>query len=183
MSARRDELLDRALAYVAEHGLSTMTLRPLAAAIGTTDRMLIYHFGSRDRLVVALLDRAFDQLAAHRAGSGPTSPASLLVELWAALTEPPSGGAVRLYLEAAARAGQDPAWRELVGPVMHRQLAELEGWLRSAGIEEQRAATVARLVSAAFDGLLLLQGAAGPGEGERNRAAVDLLAQMIDDRK
>jgi AcrR family transcriptional regulator len=161
--------------------MSTMTLRPLAAAIGTSDRMLIYHFGSRDELVVALLERAFDRLAAHRPVSGAASPGALLVELWAALTAPPASGAVRLYLEAAARAGQDPAWRELVRPVMHRQLAELAGWLRSAGVDEQRAPTAARLVSAVFDGLLLLQGAGGPGDGEGNRAAVDLLAQMIDD--
>jgi AcrR family transcriptional regulator len=48
---RHDELLEQATDHVLEHGLIGLTLRPLAAAIGTSDRMLIYHFGSRDALV------------------------------------------------------------------------------------------------------------------------------------
>ena len=48
---RRQELLDLATDRVLEDGLIGLTLRPLAAAIGTSDRMLVYHFGSRDALV------------------------------------------------------------------------------------------------------------------------------------
>ena len=53
--ARREELLDQVTDHVLEHGLIGLTLRPLAAAIGTSDRMLIYHFGSRDGLVSAVV--------------------------------------------------------------------------------------------------------------------------------
>jgi AcrR family transcriptional regulator len=56
--SRREELLDQVTDHVLEHGLIGLTLRPLAAAIGTSDRMLIYHFGSRDALVSAVVDRA-----------------------------------------------------------------------------------------------------------------------------
>jgi hypothetical protein len=38
--SRHDDLLDRVTDYVLEHGLIGLTLRPLAAAIGTSDRML-----------------------------------------------------------------------------------------------------------------------------------------------
>ena len=55
---RRDELLDQVTDHVLEHGLIGLTLRPVAAAIGTSDRMLIYHFGSRDGLVSAVVARA-----------------------------------------------------------------------------------------------------------------------------
>jgi len=41
---RREDLLDRVTDHVLEHGLIGLTLRPVAAAIGTSDRMLIYHF-------------------------------------------------------------------------------------------------------------------------------------------
>ena len=45
-----DRLLHDAIAYVAEHGLAELSLRKLAAAIGTSHRMLIYHFGSKEGL-------------------------------------------------------------------------------------------------------------------------------------
>src|SRR5690349_315476 len=52
--SRRAELTDGALRYVLEQGLVGLSLRPLAAALGTSDRMLIYHFGSKDALVTAV---------------------------------------------------------------------------------------------------------------------------------
>ena len=69
-SARRGELLDAAYAYVLEHGLADVSLRPLAAAVGSSPRVLLFLFGSKDGLVRALLARArADELAApkHRA--------------------------------------------------------------------------------------------------------------------
>ena len=57
-SARREELLDRAYRYVTERGLSAMSLRPLATEIGSSPRVLLFLFGSKDGLVRALLARA-----------------------------------------------------------------------------------------------------------------------------
>jgi AcrR family transcriptional regulator len=57
-SARRDALLERAYAYVLTHGLTELSLRPLAAAIGTSPRVLLFLFGSKDDLVQAILARA-----------------------------------------------------------------------------------------------------------------------------
>src|SRR6201992_2724445 len=57
-SARRDELLERAYGYVIEHGLAAMSLRPLATEIGSSPRVLLFLFGSKDGLVRALLARA-----------------------------------------------------------------------------------------------------------------------------
>ena len=63
-SARRDELLERAYPYVQEHGLVGMSLRPLAPAIGSSPRVLLYLFGCKDGLIRALLARArADELA------------------------------------------------------------------------------------------------------------------------
>jgi AcrR family transcriptional regulator len=53
---RRDELLESAADYVLQHGLIGMSLRPLAAALGTSDRMLLYHFTSRDQLVTSIVN-------------------------------------------------------------------------------------------------------------------------------
>lgn len=62
-SARRRELLDAAYGWVLAHGLADMSLRPLAEAIGSSPRVLLYLFGSKDGLVRALLGRSrADQL-------------------------------------------------------------------------------------------------------------------------
>lgn len=49
---RRDELLNAAAAYLLRHGVAGMSLRPMAAAIGTSARLLIYHFGTKDQLLI-----------------------------------------------------------------------------------------------------------------------------------
>ena len=52
----RETLLPLLAAYVLENGLADVSLRPLAKAAGTSDRMLLYHFGSKEELVAALLE-------------------------------------------------------------------------------------------------------------------------------
>jgi AcrR family transcriptional regulator len=52
----REALLAGAIAHFAEHGVGDTSLRALAEAIGTSHRMLIYHFGSRDGLLAAVVD-------------------------------------------------------------------------------------------------------------------------------
>src|SRR4051794_712364 len=54
----RDALLARAIGHFAGHGAGDPSLRAPAAALGTTHRMLIYHFGSRDGLLAAVVDTA-----------------------------------------------------------------------------------------------------------------------------
>ena len=64
-SARQDELLELAYRYVLAHGLADMSLRPLAKAIGSSPRVLLFLYGSKDNLIRALLERArSDELAA-----------------------------------------------------------------------------------------------------------------------
>jgi AcrR family transcriptional regulator len=55
---RREELLERIVDYVVEHGIAQLTLRGLAEAVGSNNRMLLYYFGSREALVVEALHGA-----------------------------------------------------------------------------------------------------------------------------
>jgi AcrR family transcriptional regulator len=57
-SARHQELLERAHEYVLANGLTDLSLRPLAAAIGSSPRVLLFLFGSKEGLVRAVLARA-----------------------------------------------------------------------------------------------------------------------------
>ncbi|MBU3064663.1 TetR/AcrR family transcriptional regulator [Nocardia sp. NEAU-G5] len=54
--ARRAELLAGVIAYIAERGLTELSLRPLADYLGTSSRMLIHYFGSKEQMLVAALE-------------------------------------------------------------------------------------------------------------------------------
>ncbi|MEO0398830.1 MAG: TetR/AcrR family transcriptional regulator [Pseudomonadota bacterium] len=49
--------------YVLKNGLNSASLRPMAKAAGTSDRMLIYHFGSKDELITEVTWRLAADLA------------------------------------------------------------------------------------------------------------------------
>src|SRR5205823_5515582 len=55
-SVTRATLLDAAVDFAAGSGLADVSLRQMAAALGTSHRMLIYHFGSKEDLLVAVVD-------------------------------------------------------------------------------------------------------------------------------
>lgn len=56
--ARREDLLERIVDYACEHGLAELSLRPLAKAVGSSPRVLLYYFGSKDELVVSVIAAA-----------------------------------------------------------------------------------------------------------------------------
>jgi AcrR family transcriptional regulator len=51
-------LLQKILQYLLEHGVQDLSLRPLAKALGTNARMLIYHFDSKEQLIIEALELA-----------------------------------------------------------------------------------------------------------------------------
>jgi AcrR family transcriptional regulator len=93
---RRDELLELAYAYVLEHGLAGMSLRPLAKAIGSSPRVLLFLFGSKDELVRALLARARADELEH--ADGP-------LEVWEWLAAPEHRGLLTLWVTLAVLRG------------------------------------------------------------------------------
>jgi AcrR family transcriptional regulator len=102
----RDELLQRIVVDVAQHGLGNRSLRELASAVRTSHRMLLYHFGSRDGLVAAIVGfieqdqrRVLLELAAEA-----TEPADLARALWQRVSAPELRPFVRLFFESVAHA-------------------------------------------------------------------------------
>jgi AcrR family transcriptional regulator len=110
-SARRDELLDRAYGYVTEHGLSAMLLWPLATEIGSSPRVLLFLFGSKDGLVRALLARArADEVAFLRRvqREDRVDLARAGLEVWRWLTADEHRGLLTLWTESYARSLIEP---------------------------------------------------------------------------
>ena len=88
----REALLARAIGHFAEHGVGDTSLRALAGAIGTSHRMLIYHFGSRDGLLAAVVDTveqgARDMLARIvEEAKGDPDPFEAGIRYWHLVTE------------------------------------------------------------------------------------------------
>ena len=106
MSTARDALLEKAMAHVAAHGMSDLSLRELAAAIGTSHRMLLYHFGSREGLVAAIVasmeQTQRDELLSLTEDA--SSPREVIERQWAQLTDPTVLPFVALFFEVLALA-------------------------------------------------------------------------------
>jgi AcrR family transcriptional regulator len=104
-SSRRTELFDASYAYVLDHGLNALSLRPLAAAIGSSPRVLLYLFGSKENLLRELLARARrEQIAqmtsALNAVGGNDEFDEFAARLWNWLSAPEQRAMVRLTYEA-----------------------------------------------------------------------------------
>ncbi|MGS2614917.1 TetR/AcrR family transcriptional regulator [Micromonospora sp. LZ34] len=129
-SPRRLELTELAYRYVLEHGLAEMSLRPLATAIGSSPRVLMFLFGNKEGLVRALLARArADELAmlAQLRDATPGEPVGLAEagrRLWAWLSSPRHRRLLTLWAEAYARSLADPD-----GPWAGFARQTVEDWL------------------------------------------------------
>jgi AcrR family transcriptional regulator len=157
LSERREVLAEGATDYVLEHGLIDLSLRPLAAALGTSDRMLLYHFRDKLDLVATVLGVSNDRSvkAIHDLRPSPDVRRAVL-DLWGAVSTPGLARCQRLYVEAAALGvlGTEP-YASVVAEANEVWLAALADHLRASGIREPHARRAARLVEAAFMGLQL----------------------------
>jgi AcrR family transcriptional regulator len=109
-SARQAELLERAYGYVLQHGLAGLSLRPLAAAIGSSPRVLLFLFGSKDGLVKAILARArADELAfLGQARAGRDGLAQVVRITWQWLAAESHRQLLTLWVECYAHSLAEP---------------------------------------------------------------------------
>ena len=155
--SRREDLLDQVTDHVLERGLIGLTLRPVAAAIGTSDRMLIYHFDSRDALVSAVVARATDRAIAHvDALPGAPSIRSAVNRLWAGYRTEPLNSCLDIYCQAAATGliGQEP-YRSDARASNELWAAALSDYFVRSGAPVRRVSRIVTLVDSAMFGFHL----------------------------
>ncbi len=175
MTSRRAEFAEAATDYVLEHGLIGLSLRPLAAAIGTSDRMLLYHFGSKDDLVAAVLRASNDRAVAEIAALRPAKDVRRAVlGLWAAVTTAQLERCQRVYVEAAALGlfGREP-YATVVREANETWVSAVADHLVAAGTTRAKAVRATALLDAAFMGFQLDLPLDG-GDPEQQRAVRDL---------
>jgi AcrR family transcriptional regulator len=174
-TARREELAALATDYALEHGLIGLSLRPLAAAIGTSDRMLLYHFSGKDDLVASLLGISNDRsVKAVRALPRSRTVRAAVLNLWRVCTSEEFNRCQRMYVEAAALGllGYEP-YLSVVREANQRWVEALADHLVAAGCTRARAVRAVALLDAAFMGLQL-DLAVEPDESHRMRVVSDL---------
>lgn len=154
---KRDELSEAATDYALAHGLIGLSLRPLAAALGTSDRMLIYHFGSKDELVAAVLATSNERSMAIIKELKPSpSLHQAVLDLWAAYTEQELQRCHRIYIEAAALGlfGREP-YASSIRESNEVWMAAVAAHLESSGVPAADAPRLATLIDATFNGVFL----------------------------
>ena len=147
------ELLEACTSYALEHGLPE-GLEPLAEATGVSSRMLLYHFGTRDDLLRAVLGRARSQQVAMytdllRARPG-TPYTAVLDEAWRAMTGPDGQPYLRMFGGQLRHGHEQRLWPGFRRIATTDWLGPLEEGLRSIGRPE-----LATLVLAVIRGLLM----------------------------
>src|SRR5215510_8397245 len=103
----RLRLLAAAIDFVAANGLGDRSLRELAASIGTSHRMLIYHFGSKEGLMRAIVDEVERQqrdFFAQFMTDLDVSPLDVAHAIWQRVSDPALANNVRLFFELYGQA-------------------------------------------------------------------------------
>jgi AcrR family transcriptional regulator len=155
-SQARERLLAAAIEQAMRGGIADMSLRELAAAIGTSHRMLLYHFGSREGLMTAIAGAVEEAQRAEVSQSITTSAGDARL-LWQHFTDPQLWPAERLFFELYGQALQGrPGTEGFLENAIEPWVAELASvYIREAGLDEKTARAEARLAVAVTRGLLL----------------------------
>ncbi|WNV82760.1 TetR/AcrR family transcriptional regulator [Umezawaea sp. Da 62-37] len=159
MTGQGDRLLAAVIGHVAEHGVTDLSLRSIAAAVGTSHRMLHYHFGSKEGLLVAVV-RAVEegqrQALAELTADLDSTPAQLARRFWTHLTDPALRAHERLFFELYGQAVQGrPGTTALLDGIVESWVEPLAAHEHRAGVPLDVARARARLGLAVSRGLLL----------------------------
>lgn len=175
-TSRRAELVDAIATIVLEHGLDALALRGLAARLSTSGRMLLYHFGTKDALVRAVLGRIAERMASlqHAAASGAReSPGKFLHGMMQAALDPAQAPFLRVWTDVIVRAARDEApYREIADQTVKTWLDWIVGRLSPSPDSEAMAAAVLSIM----EGITILE-MARPGTTEQARC---LLPALLD---
>lgn len=168
----RERLLAAVIQHIQQSGLIDLSLRELAAAIGSSHRMLLYHFGSREGLLVAVVEAVEEAQRAFLGDLIEANPRASRTEvlriMWRRLADERYWPNERLFFELYMQALQGrPGTSGMLDDVVDRWVRPMVEYARERGMDVGLAEADTRLGVAVMRGLLLDLLAT------RDRAAVD----------
>jgi len=155
----RLRLLDAVVDHALAAGVADKSLRAIAAATGTSHRMLIHHFGSREALLVEVTRAVEERQRSLLAEAVEDSRGDLLEagrRLWSRLCDPALAPQERTFFELYGQALQGRSFAKgLLDGVIDDWVGPLVGVLVAAGVPSDIVRVDARLLVAVTRGLLL----------------------------
>jgi AcrR family transcriptional regulator len=171
---RKEELLDELIAYLAKHGVADLSLRPMAAATGTSARLLIFHFGSKEKLLEAVLEEMQSRLQrSFTAMAQGERKGPLIRSFWDWAIAAPNYDMLRLLYQLHMLATQSP---KVYGRYLKRTSMDWLELIQAAVPEPQRDPAFVTLLGAVFDGLFLEL--MSTGDSRRTTATLDTFIKM-----
>jgi AcrR family transcriptional regulator len=177
VATRKEELLEELLGFLVKHGVADVSLRPMAAAVGTSARLLIFHFGSKERLltevlelVQARLQRSLGDLLAMERGAERTAPLRLF---WDWALKDANFVQLRLLYQLQVLAAHD---QKTYGKYLKKNSLSWLETVQAVLKPSQRSPLLATLIVAVFDGLFIE--VMSSGDRRRASAAIDEFIAM-----
>ena len=156
---KRADIIQRLTAYVLAQGLSASSLRPLAKAAGTSDRMLLYYFKDKAEIITAVLEQISAQLVemvGTHAAAEPLPVDVLRRKLAGIVFEDALWPYMRIWLDVAARAAMGDPFYRAVGEQIGRGFLEWGKAQLQSDSDAQRDIDAARLL-VSIEGMLFLK--------------------------
>jgi AcrR family transcriptional regulator len=181
-SAHRTHLLDGVVAYLAEHGVAKLSLRPLARALGYSTRVLTYNFANKEELIASALERLDERqrerlraLPGWQRGEGGIGAA--IRASWRWQLDPDNLPFTRLTHEIQGLAAGGRLARYVLTSLTDR-VEFVARAIEAYGVSEETAYQFATFINATYTGLQVDY--LTTGDAERTWAAVDRLATLSD---
>jgi AcrR family transcriptional regulator len=177
----KEKLLQAVVEVALASGITDLSLRAIGEAAGTSHRMLIHHFGSREGLLVEVIAAVEEQQrAAFRdLGDGSVGVSDdLAYQFWQHLRGPALAPQERLFFEVYGQALQGRQW---AAPLLDGNIQDWAGPLaarmEAAGASPPAARAAARLSVAVTRGLLL--DVFATGDNDVTDAAMRLFLDLL----
>jgi AcrR family transcriptional regulator len=180
---RREVLLDATIEYMLRHGVADLSLRPLAAKVGSKARLLIYHFGSKESLVsqamIVVRDRVQKAFAAMVENGRGHTAAQIVRAFWRWATSRQHERYLRLFFEVHGLALQKPAryGRYLEGAIS--TWVEMMAMVLPAHLSLPKRRAMATLAVSTVVGLFLDY--LSSGDKKRSSQAMEIFAANFDE--
>ncbi len=176
------ELLDAIVGYLVKNGVAELSLRPLAKAVGSSPRVLLYYFGSKEALVVRALARLRERQRGIFGGMREAKyeqPSDACRAIWKQMSAPQSELLFKFFFETYALALRNPRrFGAFLSTAVEDWLEFVAEPLIRAGHRPGEARAFATIVIAGFRGFMLDYCASR--DRERVDRAVDLWLDSLD---
>ncbi|WP_020659348.1 TetR/AcrR family transcriptional regulator [Amycolatopsis benzoatilytica] len=179
-TGRRAELLRQVVDYCATHGIADLSLAPMGEALGTSKRMLLYYFGSRDNLIAeAIAASRPDVTELFRDVEDEATLSAAAHRLWRAITRGRQQRPIRILFQVLALAPTQPdRYAAVAGEAISAMIDPLVPVYRKLGYPEADAAARASLLISGLRGLCLDRMVTGDDE-RLDTAAAALIAAAV----